>query len=197
MRWPAQLQAQLVGAANAADRANRPAVFVVLPGVLVVVALIVLLVVLTRFSAARRDIQVQQRDWATIQAMLADLQTRRSTTPDLASAFPRNEQFDTIVEDAAENAWSVEARDLPVTIGQRRTTGFLAVQTDLKKTDVECVIQRPVPLDTLTAWIDAVLTSPYLRGVFLSKLELQPAAGGWRGRVVFRRYEYLPDTPGR
>jgi hypothetical protein len=196
MRWPTQLQSQLVSAANAADRANRPAIFVALPGVCVVIALVVLLVVLAGFTSARRDVQLQQREWAGLQAMLADLKQRRSATPDLASAFPANAMFDSIIEETAERVWGVGSSELPVTIGQRRSAGFLATKTDLKKTDIECVIQRPVGLDMLTAWFDAVLQVPHLRGVFLSKLELQPVAGGWRGRVVFRRYEYLPESPG-
>lgn len=196
MRWPAQLQAQLVSAANAADRANRPAAFVLLPGVGVAIALVVLLVLFARFTAARRDLQVQQRDWVTIQATIEELQKRRTTSPDLAAVFPKNALFDSIVEDAAEAAWGLPSGELPITVGQPRSSNFFATNVDLVKTDVMCTL-RTVPLDKLEAWVDAVLHAQHLRGVFLSKLELQPTSGGWNGQVVFRRYEYDPSQSGR
>ena len=196
MRWPAQLQAQLVSAANAADRANRPAAFVLLPGVCVVIALIVLLVLLGRFTGARRDLQVQQRDWVTIQAMVGELQKRRTATPDLPAVFPKNQQFDAIVENKAEAVWELPSEQLPITIGQPRSSAFFATKTSLVKTDVVCTL-RAVPLDKLELWIEAVLHAQHLRGVFLSKLELQPTSGGWNGQIAFRRYEYDPSQAGR
>ena len=192
MRWPAQIQSQLLGAANAADRANRPTVFVVLPGALLVVTLVVLLVVLTKFTGARADLRRQAADWASVQATLSQLLDQRSVRPDLAGMFPKNALFDVNIENVAKQVWGPT---IPVTIGSPTRGRFMFTETEVGKVDVVCTL-RSVELDKLAQWIDQVLRMPSLRGVFLAKLELRPAQSGWNGQVVFRRYEYDPSQAG-
>lgn len=192
MRWPAQIQSQLLGAANAADRANRPTVFVALPGALLVVALVVLLVVLTKFTGARTDLRRQAADWASVQATLSQLLDQRSVQPDLAGMFPKNALFDVNIENVAKQVWGLA---IPVTIGSPTRGRFMFTETEVGKVDVVCTL-RSVELDKLAQWIDQVLRMPSLRGVFLAKLELRPAQSGWNGQVVFRRYEYDPTQAG-
>lgn len=192
MRWPAQIQSQLLGAANAADRANRPTVFVALPGALLVVTLVVLLVVLTKFTGARADLRRQAADWASVQATLSQLLDQRSVRPDLAGMFPKNALFDVNIENVAKQVWGPT---IPVTIGSPTRGRFMFTETEVGKVDVVCTL-RSVELDKLAQWIDQVLRMPSLRGVFLAKLELRPAQSGWNGQVVFRRYEYDPTQAG-
>ncbi len=193
MRWPSQLQAQLIGVANSADRANRPTMFVALPGIAVIGALVVLLVVFARFADARRVLESRERDAASLKVQLTGLEERRSRQPDLASTFPQNALFGDSVQKTAEEVWGVAPNELPVSVGQPKSTPFFITQVDLKKTDVACTVRSPTRFDLLAQWIDRVLHLPHLKGVFLAKLELHPAPTGWTGQVVFRRYEYIPN----
>ena len=190
-RWPTQLQAQLVATANGVDRGNRPTLFVVLPTIALVAALIVLLPIWARFNGARDTLVRTQRDWEAVRAMVEEIGSRRDSRPDLAVLFPMNQLFGDNVEAAAKQVWS----ELPMTVGQPTKREFQATKTELKKFDVVCSL-RTVRLEQLTQWIDRVLASPHLQGVFVSNLELRPVPGGWTGTVVFRRYQYDPSSTG-
>jgi len=190
-RWPTQLQAQLVATANGVDRANRPTLFLALPAIALLAAIIAVLPIWARFSIARETLRSQQRDWGSVRLTIDEVVKRRNARPDLAKIFPKNQLFGSNIETEAKAVWP--GVSLPVHIPEPVPRPFLATQTDLKKLDIECTIGN-VRLEQLSQWIDRVLRSPHLRGVFVSNLELRPVTNGWNGTVTFRRYEYTPGS---
>jgi len=183
-RRSSELETQLLAAASAADRANRPRIFVIAPALLLIGALIFALVKYQRFVYAKDELASARAQVGELREVIAQAERWRAGRLPIDEIYQQNPFMDVNIDDLRK---AMLGEDAGVRVGQvnRRPLGL---DGQLQRADVDCRITE-APLDDVMAWVEAVEAHESLERVFVSRLDLQPGREGWNGMIRFRGYE--------
>jgi hypothetical protein len=186
MRFSKSIETQLTAAANAADRANRPRMLVVVPAILLIGGLVLTLVIFQRFSVAKSVLSSRLLERGRVQEIIDYSKKLEDAHPDPAKLFPVNDFMELNILDVAKEFWPEGG---PVTVGQKSKPRSLGLNRLVERSDIDVSIVPSASIDDLFRFIHEVLTKEELKGVFLSKVDLRPSQGGWVGSLRFSLYE--------
>ncbi len=186
MRFSPSIETQLTASANAAARANRPTLFVVVPAVLLLGAVILAMVTYQRFSSAKSVLRDRLAEGVVVEQLIGYAEDLRAAHPDVGELFPPNPFMDVNIEDVATDIWG---EDAPVTVSPKSNPRSVGLARDITRSDVDVSFQTPIPLDEIFLFIHRVVDEPDLDGVFLARINITPRVGGWLGSARFRLYE--------
>ena len=182
---PAQTEVELAAMAFTADRANRPTWLIVGAMVLLIIGLGYSLLQIAALSDAREDLARAQRMNVQIDQEIDRYQSlmQQEREEDRRWRPLPNMASDLVKIAEARNLFETEPR-----VDQRKERSLGQLAPDFTSWYVECRVQSE-PLQAILTWVDASLESPFLRGVFLSRIELIPNDTGWTANLRFRSYQ--------
>jgi len=193
----AQVEMQLVAMANAAERANRPVLALIVPSVLLIAALVFALAMILEFNGARARFRDNTAQAARIRDLIAAIDAKKSSTPDLAKLYPQEPFMSlNIKERVAMPIWGVSRiEDLPISISAGRDPNKkpreLPGRNDLGRQDVDCVITTD-DLAKVFQFMSGVQTHEYLRRSFVSQFKIEAVGSNqWRVSMRFTMYEVI------
>lgn len=186
MRFSKPIETQLTAAANAADRANRPRMFVVVPAILLIGALILTLIIFQRFSVAKKVLSSRLVERGRVQAIINYSHELEAAHPDPAKLFPANDFMDVNINDVAKEIWGEKG---VANVGPKQRPRSLGLNKQVERSDVDVNLTTSASIDDVFRFIRGVLTKDELKGVFLGKIDLRPVPGGWVGSLRFSLYE--------
>lgn len=200
---PAQTELQLQAMAAAADRANRPGEFILVPLVALLAAVLFTIFSARTYLAERANLTKAAGDGTAVVELINGIRTEESKAIDPARLFPARQFFGSQILDCIKGDPESGIEPLPFkepkpTVGDARSAPAPGAAAGINRTEIQCTVNNE-PLDLIFQWIDQVLNHPSLKGqVFISSLRLQPVAPGWSATVTFALYEFkgAPAAPG-
>lgn len=177
---------QLTASASALDRANRPRMLLIVPGLLLVGALLFLLVSTARYMGERERMALQNEQRRALDGLIEQTMDARANTPNLAKQYPVRVFMDSDIQDLIGEVLGPEG-NRAIILGRKRERPLLG-SPELNVVDLDATVQN-VQIFDLFRWIASVESDERLAGIFLSSLRLSPTQNGWRGNVQFRLYQ--------
>lgn len=199
----AQTELQLQAMAAAADRANRPSEFILIPLVALLAAVLFTIFSVRTFLAERGNLAKAANDGTAVVELINGIRAEEAKAIDPAKLFIQRQFFgsqilDCINGDPDSGIEALPFKEPKPTVGDARSSAAPGAASGINRTEIQCTVNNE-PLDLIFRWIDQVLEHPSLKGqVFISSLRLQPAAPGWSATVTFALYEFkgAPTAPG-
>lgn len=183
---PPSVQAQLVSAANAADRANKPARLIVFALLLLVLGVSYAFLSYNQLAEAKRDVENARARAGQIRQLVQRIRMIESGGVDYASVYPRDAYVETKIVSAAEMENVNFDRD--PTVGDRTTTS-VAPNSPVERADILCRATG-ADLDDVLQWIENAVNEPTLKGrLFLSSISMSPLANGWQVQFTLSMYQ--------
>jgi hypothetical protein len=188
---PPDVESQLAAMASAADRANRPAVLIAAPVLLLLAALIGTVWAITDFNGARVRWSNQAKSVSDINQMMFRVKEREASTPDIDALYPRSPFMPVQLRDIAGKVWGVEGEGtIPLDIRNRSEPSPFSGTSDLGRVDVPAS-GAVDDLNKVFEFMKRVPESEFLSRAFVSQLRIQPAGPQWQVNIQFSLYEKL------
>lgn len=199
----AQTELQLQAQAAAADRANRPGAFILIPLAALCAAVLFTVFSVRTFLAERGNLAKAASDGTAVVELINGIRTEETKVIDPAKLFIQRQFFGSQILECINGEPESGIEPIPFkepkpTVGDARSSAAPGAAPGINRTEIQCTVNNE-PLDLIFQWIDQVLNHPSLKGqVFISSLRLQPVAPGWNATVTFALYEFkgAPAAPG-
>jgi hypothetical protein len=188
----AQLEMQLAGAANAAERANRPRTLVIVAGLIAGGALLFTSLIAWQIGSRRTQLASALATQAAVERYAEQARELRETSPNLADLFPVDLAMADKIQQIAREVWRGEPNVATVQTVRYSSAGIRLNDVPVRNANVSSTV-RLTDLERVLRFMETVEEAPELEGTFVSSLRLTPAPGGqdgWSGSIDFRRYEY-------
>jgi hypothetical protein len=194
MRRDGQTDAQLVALADAADRANRPRMLVIVLALLAGAALVLVVAQSFRFLGARSLLEQRLTEARTVERFAERTRELRDREIDLASLFPDNPSMaDQMQSLANEITEAPPGRRITVDVIRRNRAVFQG-DPSLQSATVRSTFQS-VTTEQLFEWMERVQRLEGLDGAFVTEFSINPVEPGrWRGQVEFRMFVYRENA---
>jgi len=162
--------------AQIGERRNRPRHFVLLGGVVFLIALIVVIFAWTKQGRASADLSKRERDLATLVNLTSEwiaLSETEASTEDEDRRIPESR-----VRELASRAGMAKQPPL----AKRNIDNYKDARRARYRYDVS-----DESLGALMTWVDLVLSE--FGGAWVHEIELKPSGNTWQLQVVFARWE--------
>ncbi len=183
---------ELLVAAGAAERANRPRGLVVLAGLFLLSALAYALAGVSARAAAGASVERELRQTAEI-AKIAERVRALQAVQSLRGLEPNSRIGKEIEDLAAEAGLTADPSGRKLVIGESEVTGVAVPGVAQRKYTAKMTGQDAA---AILRWLNSVQTSDRTRGVEISVLGLKPepqgTRGAWNVDVEFVRWERRP-----
>lgn len=186
----ATLDAQLRAQALAADRANTPTGLLVITGALVVAALVYLLLGGLGVHSSRAALRSDQFTATSVDRLVEQINELSTNEVDLSQIYSRIRDFNVIVAEAKRDLTPAFSQE-PIIAAPRNA--LISPSARVHQVDVACDFRSPESLESILAWMDAILHHERLEGrAFVSRVVLNPIGMGWQGGFTVSIYEHRP-----
>lgn len=182
-------------AANAADRANKPATLLILAITIFVAMAAWLIVAALNLSTAHSDYKSERQRQARVIMQANQVLDAQAKSPSLENIYGRPGTaviMPNHIRDVARQVWNLEPDqplDAIVSIPSDISTSNLTTVTGLQSADVVVRINNQ-PLDKILEFTQSALEYQFLNSTFILNFTLSPRnPNGWTAAITFRRYQ--------
>ncbi|MBX3406511.1 MAG: hypothetical protein KF869_07080 [Phycisphaeraceae bacterium] len=183
---------ELVMAAGAAERANRPRALIVLATLVLIVAVGYTLLGVSSRSAAAGAVETELRQTADLTKIAERIRALQAVQA-LRGLEPNSRIGKEIEDLAVEEGLTADAAGRKLVIGESEVTGLAVPGVAQRKYTAKMAGQDAA---AILRWLNNVQTSDRTRGVEISVLNLKPepqgTRGAWNVDVEFVRWERRP-----